>query len=59
MGRTQLGNNAYCQDNTVSWVHWDLNPEARQLLEFTQRIIALRNAHPLPPPDVFPRPRRP
>ena len=48
MGRTQLGNNnAYCQDNTVSWVHWDLNPEARQLLEFTQRIIALRNAHPL------------
>ena len=54
MGRTQLGNNnAYCQDNAVSWVHWDLNPEARQLLEFTQRIIALRNAHPLPPPDVF------
>ena len=48
MGRTQLGNNnAYCQDNEVSWVHWDLGPEARQLLEFTQRIIALRNAHPL------------
>ncbi len=48
LGRTQLGNNnAYCQDNAVSWVHWNLNPEVRQLLEFTQRIIALRNAHPL------------
>jgi isoamylase len=48
MGRTQLGNNnAYCHDNAVSWVRWELNLEARQLLEFTQRIIALRNAHPL------------
>jgi isoamylase len=48
LGRTQLGNNnAYCQDNAVSWVSWALGPEARQLLEFTRRIVALRNAHPL------------
>jgi len=48
LGRTQGGNNnAYCQDNEISWVNWDLSPEARQLLEFTCRLIALRNAHPL------------
>ena len=48
IGRTQRGNNnAYCQDNGVSWVDWELGPQARQLLEFTRRVIALRNAHPL------------
>jgi glycogen operon protein len=48
LSRTQGGNNnAYCQDNEVSWVHWDLAPEARKLLEFTAHLIALRNAHPL------------
>jgi glycogen operon protein len=48
MGRTQRGNNnAYCQDNEVGWVDWDLGPEARELLEYTRRLIALRNAHPL------------
>ena len=48
MGRTQGGNNnAYCQDNEVSWVNWELAPDAVALLGFTRRIIALRNAHPL------------
>jgi glycogen operon protein len=48
MGRTQGGNNnAYCQDDETSWIHWDLGPEARQLLDYTRRLIALRNAHPL------------
>ena len=48
MGRTQRGNNnAYCQDNEVSWIDWNLGPEARHLFEFTRRVIALRNAHPL------------
>src|SRR6185295_2810047 len=48
MGRTQVGNNnAYCQDNEVSWVNWELSPEGRQLLEYTRRLIGLRNAHPL------------
>jgi glycogen operon protein len=48
MGRTQRGNNnAYCQDNPISWVHWDLTPQQRELLAFVQRLIRLRKAHPL------------
>jgi glycogen operon protein len=48
IGRTQRGNNnAYCQDNEISWLDWDLDDEARTLLAFTQDVIALRNKHPL------------
>jgi isoamylase len=47
LGRTQRGNNnAYCQDNEVSWVHWDLDDEQRALLEWTRRLIRLRREHP-------------
>ena len=49
MGRTQRGNNnAYCQDNDLSWVHWDLAwlLANRELFEFTRRLIELRNSHP-------------
>jgi glycogen operon protein len=43
LGRTQQGNNnAYCQDNEISWYDWDLSQEQRDLLEFTKRTIALR-----------------
>jgi hypothetical protein len=46
MGRTQRGNNnAYCQDNEVSWVNWTLTPAERQLLEFTRALIVIRHAH--------------
>ncbi len=51
-GRTQQGNNnAYCQDNEISWVDWsallDQAPNAQKsLLHFTRRLIALRAAHP-------------
>jgi glycogen operon protein len=48
MGRTQQGNNnAYCHDSELSWIDWGLDGEARALLEFTRRLIALRRAHPL------------
>ena len=48
MGRTQLGNNnAYCQDNAISWLSWELKKQDQDLLAFTQRIISLRNEHPL------------
>jgi isoamylase len=48
MGRSQAGNNnAYCQDNEVSWFDWDLDGEQRALLDFTRRLIALRKAHPV------------
>jgi glycogen operon protein len=48
MGRTQLGNNnAYCQDNEISWVNWVLTREQRELLEFTRRIFAIRRENPV------------
>jgi len=46
LGRTQGGNNnGYCQDNEITWVHWD---EAdTDLLEFTRSVSALRAGHPV------------
>ena len=45
LGRTQRGNNnAYAQDNELSWVHWDTADQ--ELLAFTRRVSALRAAHP-------------
>ncbi len=47
LSHTQRGNNnAYCQDNDVSWYHWDLDERKRRFLDFLQRIIAFRKAHP-------------
>jgi glycogen operon protein len=46
MGRTQQGNNnAYCQDNEITWFDWS-RPDTG-LLDFTKRLIALRRAHPV------------
>jgi len=46
-GRTQRGsNNAYCQDNDISWVDWSLLETNRELFEFTKKLIALRHKHP-------------
>jgi glycogen operon protein len=48
IGRTQQGNNnAYCQDNEISWTHWDLTPEQREFLDFTSRLIAIRREQPV------------
>ena len=47
-GRTQRGNNnAYCQDNEISWLDWRLadSPDGRALTTFVQRMIALRHRH--------------
>ncbi|HET8549294.1 MAG TPA: glycogen debranching protein GlgX [Bryobacteraceae bacterium] len=47
IGRTQQGNNnAYCQDNEISWFDWNLDDRSKALLSFTQRLIALRREHP-------------
>jgi isoamylase len=47
-GRSQAGNNnAYCQDNEISWVNWELDDQGRQMLEWTRRLIQLRKAHPI------------
>ncbi|MDX2592561.1 glycogen debranching protein GlgX [Streptomyces sp. WI03-4A] len=48
LGRTQRGNNnAYCQDNEISWVDWELTDEQRALADFTRRLIGLRAGHPV------------
>ena len=45
--RTQRGNNnAYCQDNDISWLDWSFAPAARAMLRFTRELIALRQRHP-------------
>ena len=45
-GRTQRGNNnAYCQDNEISWLDWTHHERGRGLHEFTTRMIALRREH--------------
>ncbi|HET7439338.1 MAG TPA: glycogen debranching protein GlgX, partial [Nitrospira sp.] len=48
MGRTQRSNNnAYCQDNEISWVDWKLNTPQQALLAFTKSLIMLRQQHPV------------
>ncbi len=45
-GHTQNGNNnAYCQDNEISWIDWRQTPERTALTEFTRLLIALRRSH--------------
>ncbi|MEA2341477.1 MAG: isoamylase [Solirubrobacteraceae bacterium] len=47
-GRSQRGNNnAWCQDNELSWYDWDLGGPGQELLAFTKRLIALRRDHPV------------
>ena len=46
LGRTQRGNNnAYCQDNPISWIDWQNADQA--LIDFTRRLIELRRQHPI------------
>jgi isoamylase len=48
MGRTQRGNNnAYCQDNEISWLDWGLANTERDLLQFTEDLAGLRRNHPV------------
>ncbi len=48
VARTQQGNNnAYCQDNEISWTHWDLDDDRKDLLAFVSKLIHLRLEHPV------------
>jgi glycogen operon protein len=48
IGRTQAGNNnAYCQDNELSWFDWTLRRDQRELLDFVRSVVALRREHPV------------
>jgi len=52
-GRSQNGNNnAYCQDNEISWLDWKRDEKQNRSLEFTRKLIQLRKDHP-----VFRRPK--
>ncbi len=47
-GRTQQGNNnAYCQDNEISWVDWDIDEYGRALIDFVRKLIAMRKSFPI------------
>ncbi len=46
--RTQQGNNnAYCQDNPITWFDWNLTTDQKELLEFTRNLIHFRRASPV------------
>jgi isoamylase len=46
LGRTQGGNNnAYCQDNEISWLRWESTPERKALCEFARKLLATRRDH--------------
>jgi isoamylase len=48
MGRTQRGNNnAYCQDNEISWMSWELGSTQRRMLEFTRQALRIFRTNPV------------
>jgi isoamylase len=48
IGRTQHGNNnAYCQDNELAWMNWDLDGDQRDLLKFTRQVFGILQANPV------------
>jgi glycogen operon protein len=48
IGRTQQGNNnAYCQDNEVSWLNWDLDDAASDLLAYTRKLVGILHNNPV------------
>jgi glycogen operon protein len=47
VGRSQMGNNnAFCQDNELTWYDWNLDAPRKRLMEFTSKLIQLRLSHP-------------
>jgi isoamylase len=54
LGRSQGGNNnAYCQDNKISWLDWDLDDADQHLHAFTRRLIEFRHDHPVVRRETF------
>ena len=53
-GRTQQGNNnAYCQDNEISWLNWDLKEKGQHLIEFTRKLTGFRHKYPILRRNLF------
>src|SRR5690348_14305114 len=47
-GRTQQGNNnAYCQDNEISWLNWNIDDRGKALTQFVQQLTGLRHKYPI------------
>ena len=52
--RTQNGNNnAYCQDNEISWLNWDLEDKGKHLLEYVRKLTGLRHKYPILRRNLF------
>ena len=48
MGKSQAGNNnAYCQDNEISWLNWQLLEKNKEIYNYFKKMIAFRRAHPV------------
>lgn len=48
IGHTQRGNNnAYCQDNEITWLNWELNDRQKELLQFTKRVLQIYHDQPV------------
>jgi isoamylase len=48
LGQTKRGNNnSFCQDNDLSWLNWEFDPEQKKLLEFVKKVLWLRRKHPV------------
>ena len=55
-GRSQRGNNnAYCQDNELTWINWELEPWQVEMLEVTRTLLRLRRENPALRPEQFGR----
>jgi glycogen operon protein len=53
-GRTQGGNNnAYCQDNEIGWLNWELQEKGQALIAFTRRLTNLRHRYPILRRNLF------
>jgi isoamylase len=53
-GRTQQGNNnAYCQDNEISWLNWNIEEKGKSLIRFTQKLTRLRLKYPILRRNLF------
>jgi isoamylase len=47
-GRTQMGNNnAYCQDDAISWLDWKIAEKGKSLLQFVKKLTSLRHKYPI------------
>jgi glycogen operon protein len=53
-GRTQRGNNnAYCQDNEISWLNWNIEEKGKSLIHFVQKLTSLRHRYPILRRNLF------